>query len=82
MGNIEFTLFYREGCYLCDQMLAELTPYINQSNVNLQRIDIDEDPVWLSRYNSLIPVLHVNDEPICKYYLDKERLETYLTELE
>ena len=82
MPNIELTLFYREGCHLCDQMLAELSPYINLANVNLERIDIDEHPVWLSRYNALIPVLHVNDEPICKYYLDKQRLEAYLTELE
>ena len=74
----QFTLFYREGCHLCDVMLAELMPYLEAPNVNLQRIDIDEHPEWLESYNEFVPVLHIDDEPICKYRLDKAKLDDFL----
>jgi len=76
----ELTLFHRIGCHLCDQMLSDLQPYIESNEVILKLIDIDEDPKWTQRYNTLIPVLHADSEPMCKYYLDKERLESFLAE--
>lgn len=72
------TLFYREGCHLCDEMLNALHPYLQRDDVILQRVDIDEQTEWLNDYNELVPVLHVNDEPVCKYYLDVARLESML----
>ena len=73
-----FTLFYREGCQLCDVMLSELAPYLQTPNVKLQRIDIDEHPEWLEAYNEFVPVLHIDDEPVCKYRLDKAKLDVFL----
>ena len=72
------TLFYREGCHLCDVMLSELAPYLQAPNVKLQRIDIDEHPEWLEAYNEFVPVLHIDDEPVCKYRLDKAKLDVFL----
>ncbi len=72
------TLFYREGCHLCDVMLSELAPYLQVPNVKLQRIDIDEHPEWLEAYNEFVPVLHIDDEPVCKYRLDKAKLDVFL----
>jgi len=79
---IKLTLFYREGCHLCVEMLNELHSYLQRPDIELQRIDIDENPEWLATYNELVPVLHVNDEPICKYYLNRARLEQYLADVE
>jgi len=76
----ELTLFYREACHLCEQMLSELMPYLERNDVSFIRIDIDEHPNWLERYNDLVPVLHVNDEAVCKYHLDKPRLEMFLAD--
>jgi len=75
---IDLTLFFREGCHLCDVMLRELAPYIELPNVKIQRIDIDEHPQWLEAYNEFVPVLHINDEPVCKYRLDKAKLDVFL----
>ena len=72
------TLFYREACHLCEKMLFELEPYLENKDTRLIRIDIDEYPQWYAAYNTLVPVLHVDDEPVCKYYLDKQRLECFL----
>lgn len=74
----ELTLFYREACHLCEVMLTELVPYLEHKEITLKRIDIDENVEWLERYNTLVPVLHADDEPLCKYYLDKARLEAFL----
>ena len=74
----KLTLFYREGCHLCEVMLTELSPYLDAPNVKLQRIDIDEHPEWLDAYNEFVPVLHVDGEPICKYRLDKAKLDGFL----
>jgi len=74
----QLTLYYREACHLCEVMLSELLPYLEDSNISLQRVDIDEHPEWLRRYNELVPVLHINDEPICKYRLDKAKLDAFL----
>jgi len=76
---IELTLFYREGCHLCEQMLLELVPYLDNDNIVLKRIDIDENTEYLSQYHDLVPVLHVNEDPICKYQLDHSRLKAYLS---
>ena len=74
----KLSLFYREGCHLCDLMLSELLPYLDSKSVKLERIDIDEHPQWLKAYNELIPVLHIDDEPVCKYRLDKAKLDAFL----
>ena len=49
----KLTLFYREGCHLCEVMLSDLMPYLEAPNVKLQRIDIDEHPEWLMPTMSL-----------------------------
>ncbi|MBT8141112.1 MAG: glutaredoxin family protein [Gammaproteobacteria bacterium] len=67
-------LFYREGCHLCEVMLDDLHPYLQSDDVALERVDIDEHPEWLALYNTMVPVLHVNDEPLCKFHLNTERL--------
>lgn len=73
------TLYYREGCHLCEKMLMDLQPYLQKQEICLNRIDIDEDSEWLEVYNTLVPVLHFNDEPLCKYFLDEQRLKAALT---
>ena len=75
---IILTMYYREGCHLCEVMLDDLHPYLKRKDISFKRIDIDEYPEWLEAYNSLIPVLHVDDEPVCKYALDIDRLEAFL----
>lgn len=77
---IALTLFYREGCHLCEVMLNDLQPYLQRSDIRLSRVDIDEHPEWLDAYNSLIPVLHVDDEPVCKYTLDTAKLDQFLND--
>ncbi|WP_006747880.1 glutaredoxin family protein [Thioalkalivibrio paradoxus] len=73
------TLYYREGCGLCEQMLAELSVLQSRYTFALERIDIDEDPRLVARFNALVPVLAVDGEILCCHYLDTSALIDELT---
>ena len=73
------TLYYRDGCGLCEQMHAELSLLENRYTFALARIDIDEDPGLAARFNAKVPVLAVEDEILCCHYLDTSALIDELT---
>jgi len=74
-----FTLYYREGCHLCDDMLHELQLLSSATALTVQQIDIDQDEKLHTRFNTDVPVLALGDEIICKYYLDESRVREALS---
>ncbi|MGM0553744.1 MAG: glutaredoxin family protein [Pseudomonadota bacterium] len=68
------TLYHREGCGLCDQMLAELSDLKSRYTFALEIVDIDEDPELRERFNVLVPVLAVDDDILCCHFLDRSAL--------
>lgn len=41
---------------------------------SVERVDINSSDVWRKKYKYDIPVIHVNNEYLCKHSLDKQRL--------
>lgn len=78
---MKLTLYFREYCSLCHQMLAELKPWQEQYGFELQVIDVDTDPVLEERFNELVPVLMENESEICHWHLDTQRLAAHLGEI-
>ncbi|WP_018150299.1 glutaredoxin family protein [Leeia oryzae] len=72
----QLTLFVREYCHLCQQMLGQLQAY--QAKFLLNVVDIEDDDATEERYGQLIPVLMAGDEEICHYHLNTQRLDAYL----
>ncbi len=68
------TLYHREGCGLCDQMLAELSALKSRYTFALEIVDIDEDPELRERFNVLVPVLAVDGDILCCHFLDRSAL--------
>jgi hypothetical protein len=68
------SLYFRDGCCLCDQMAAELSALECRYTFALERIDIDEDPGLALRFNAKVPVLAVNGEILCCHRLDTAAL--------
>jgi len=64
------TLFEREGCHLCEDLLSSLSELIDPMQFELTRVDIDSDPVLKKRYNEFVPVLMDGDQEICHHFLD------------
>jgi hypothetical protein len=76
---IKLDFYYRQGCHLCEDMLALITPYQSLYSIQIQMHDIDEDAELKEQYGLLIPVLKsVQGEEICHYFFDKAGFEEFI----
>nr|WP_258239161.1 glutaredoxin family protein [Chromobacterium subtsugae] len=75
------TLYFREYCSLCHQMLAELAPWRQRYGFELEVLDVDADPALEARFNELVPVLMDGEAEICHWHLDAARLAAHLGEI-
>ncbi|XP_044757884.1 glutaredoxin-like protein C5orf63 homolog [Coccinella septempunctata] len=68
----KLTLFTKDPCPLCDDVKAELKPYLNR--VTFETVDITkkENLRWLRLYRNDIPVLFLNGQYLCKHRLDED----------
>ena len=69
------TLYSREGCHLCEQLLEELAPWVAARGATVELLDVDADPVARRRYGHRIPVLLVDGEPAAYGRLDWDALK-------
>ena len=82
---IQFTLYSRSYCHLCDDMLEQLQPYQKEYSFNVQVLDVDADDALLAIYDELVPVLvgqKAGKQPrqICHYFLDTTKLKAFFHE--
>ena len=75
---MEFVIYSRQGCHLCDVMKDELEAMTLSKTNTIKLVDIDNDPALKKRFNDQIPVLFVNDVEICHYKLNKKKLLRFL----
>ena len=52
----QVVLYSRQGCHLCDEAAALLGRY----GLEVQRIDIDQDPLLRGRYDRCVPVVVID----------------------
>ncbi|MCB1739051.1 MAG: glutaredoxin family protein [Gammaproteobacteria bacterium] len=75
---VQFDLFIRHGCHLCDRMRAELYPYEQQGRATVRVHDVDADPTLCERYGLRVPVLCLGDEVLAEFFLDPSTVEQRL----
>jgi len=78
---VKLTLYFREYCSLCHQMLAELAPWQARFGFELVVIDVDSDPVLEERFNEMVPVLMDGETEICHWHLNTDSLAAHLGEI-
>ena len=71
------TVYLRHGCHLCEAFLEELAALAPRWELQVAEVDIDSDVSLRARYDRRVPVLHINGEDICEYFVDAERLAAY-----
>ncbi|HET7651127.1 MAG TPA: glutaredoxin family protein [Gammaproteobacteria bacterium] len=71
------TLYYRQECHLCEQMLAEIHALYGDS-VDVRLVDVDSEFELKKRYGLKVPVLAAGSREICYGRLDTASLEEYL----
>ena len=79
---IQFTLYSRSYCHLCDDMLEQLQAYSPEYGFTVKVTDIDQDDELLALYDELVPVLvgqkeGLSQQRICHYYLDPAALRAF-----
>ena len=80
MGAIKLTLYYRQGCHLCEVMLQALRGLQPRLGFELRLIDVDRDPGLSHRYGEWVPVLYQGEQEVCHYHLDETALRRMLEE--
>lgn len=80
-GVITLTYIHRTGCHLCEAMWAELDGIRSSGVVQFECIDLAREPHLEERYGERIPLLVHGEQELARYFLDPERLDSYLTEL-
>jgi hypothetical protein len=74
-----WTVYSRADCSLCDRMLEELAELLGpQAAAAVQVVDIEGRPELERRYGTRIPVLLADDEFVCAWRLDTERVRALL----
>lgn len=78
--KVNFRLYGRSGCHLCDEMLVDLMSMDDASQCSVQFFDIDTDPVLQKQFALRIPVLTTEDGKaiICEQFLDRQAVINYL----
>lgn len=75
-----WTVYGRADCSLCERMLDELVELLGpQAAAGVQVVDIEGQPELERRYGARIPVLTADDEFVCAYRLDVERVKGLVT---
>jgi predicted thioredoxin/glutaredoxin len=69
-----FRLYSRDGCHLCEDMLAGLRALPCAAGFEIDVVDVDEEPDARTRYGHKIPVLLFAGDLICCGRLDPEEV--------
>jgi glutaredoxin len=78
MLSRELTVFVRQGCHLCTDMLQALEYLKSELDFRYCVRDVDEDTALVTRYGERVPVLVAGATELCWYFLDADRLREYL----
>ncbi len=73
-------VYSRQGCHLCEQLVEEMLPLI-RNRLDLEIVDIDTRPEWISEFGTRIPVVEYAGRVICEYSLEKPLLHEILASL-
>lgn len=70
-ADIEFIVYSRRGCHLCELLLEEIEPLVKR-RARLRVLDVDDDPAWQTAYGLRVPVVVCDGEEVCQYNLDRQ----------
>ena len=70
-----WTVYGRADCGLCEEMLADLVAVLGPEGLaDVSVLDVDADPETQRKYGHRVPVLLADDEFVCAFRLDEERV--------
>jgi len=79
---IIFTVYSRQGCHLCEDLLIQLTQLQQANDFKITEVDVDSSPKLIEQYGSQVPVVTCGDELLCHYFLDQAAVMQVLTSVD
>jgi glutaredoxin len=74
------TIYSKPDCHLCDEMKQIVANVHRRRPFDLEIRNILDDPADFEKYQTQIPVLHVNGREIARYRIREDQLEAALVE--
>ncbi len=68
----QVVLYKATGCHLCEEARARLDALRAELGFELEEVTIDGDPKLESRYREWLPVVEIDGERACTYYVQPE----------
>ena len=75
----QLIVYYREGCHLCEQVVASLFQLQEELGYEIKQIDIDDDPILRDKYDVDVPVVTFKGEVIFYHFFYETELRKTLT---
>ena len=72
MRRPKVVLYKAAGCHLCERAEGELAALAEELGFEPEQVAIDGDPELEARYRELIPVVELDGERVCTYYVQPE----------
>ena len=80
MTIARITVYSKPECHLCEDALAVLRRLQGELSFEIEELDIERDEALLRAYFERIPVIALDGEELCEYFVDeplvRERLES------
>jgi thiol-disulfide isomerase/thioredoxin len=73
------TLYGHSYCSLCEAMHAQLLGLTGELALEIELVDIHDDPELEARFGERVPVLCDAGDEICHHFLDESELRRYLS---
>ena len=71
-------MYYRDGCHLCEQVVASLFQLQAELGYEIKQVDIDADLVLREKYNVDVPVVTYKGEVVFYHFFDEVELRKSL----
>ena len=73
-----WVLYSKPECELCEVMQTDLLAVLGEHGGKVQVVDISGDPELESRFGRKIPVLTVDEEIVCVYRINEQRVRHWV----
>jgi thiol-disulfide isomerase/thioredoxin len=80
-GPKKLIVYGKEGCHLCEEMIASLYVLQKSTQFEFKVINIDGNEDLTKLYGERVPVLFAVSEKreLCHYFLDVNAVDSYLS---
>ena len=70
--TVRVVFFRAAGCHLCERAGEQLEALRRELGFEVEEVWIDGDPELEARYRELIPVVEIDGQRVCTYYVQPE----------